>query len=375
MVNDTVPNASSAEPSENNLTVDQVENVDDVVMYIPDNYIKKESFIRNEMRHNVKLCVVKTKNGQELTREQDNRLALFLHALNGVSMTKNLAKDSLAISTFTAILKHPNHFNFPQKYLDMIDSLCKKWESENWGKGAEATDSDTDDTEDEPPATSRVTPRSENNITLMRRAPRNHRIYGVDGIMRGIIIKQGKTRAYCLDTNWPKKDARVYGHNGLQVGDWWPLQIAALRDGAHGARMGGIAGDEGHGAYSIVVSGQYSELDQDYGTTLYYSGSGSSDNTKNTPPDTRASRCLASSIRTGNLVRVLRAAGGSGSAPAIGIRYDGLYRVVEKKTLTNKHNGAYWQFKLVRQDDQPPMNFVHPTPSEQQSTEYIKAGY
>ncbi|KAI9769936.1 MAG: hypothetical protein M1840_003645 [Geoglossum simile] len=374
MADGTVADASSAHSENNNLTVDQVENVDDVVMYIPDNYTKKERFIRNEIRHNVKLCVTKTRKGLGLTREQDNRLALFLHALNGVSMTKKLAADSHTISTFTAILR-PNDFNFPQKYLDMIDLLYKKWESENWGKGAEATDSDTDDTDDEPAATSSVTSGSENNITLMRRAPRGHRIYGADGIMRGIMIKQGKTRAYCLDTSWPKKGAKVYGHNGLQVGDWWPLQIAALRDGAHGARIGGIAGNEAGGAYSIVVSGQYSDLDQDYGTTLYYSGSGSGDNTMDTPPNTRASRCLASSIRTGNLVRVLRAAGGSGSAPSTGIRYDGLYTVEEKKTLENKYHGAYWQFKLVRQNDQPPMNFTRPTLGEQQSTEYIKAGY
>lgn len=53
-----------------------------------------------------------------------------------------------------------------------------------------------------------------------------------------------------------KLDYHRFGHNGLSVGDWWPYQACALRDGAHGSSMGGIAGGARDGAKSIVVSGQ-----------------------------------------------------------------------------------------------------------------------
>lgn len=44
-----------------------------------------------------------------------------------------------------------------------------------------------------------------------------------------------RTRTYKLEDGYVfKKDPQVEGHNGLFVGQWWPLQICALRDGAHG---------------------------------------------------------------------------------------------------------------------------------------------
>ncbi len=54
-----------------------------------------------------------------------------------------------------------------------------------------------------------------------------------------------------------KRDYSKFGHNGLSVGDWWPYQACALRDGAHGSSMGGIAGGTHDGAKSIVVGGEF----------------------------------------------------------------------------------------------------------------------
>ena len=78
-------------------------------------------------------------------------------------------------------------------------------------------------------------------------------------IMRGIVIAGGARRTYLLDRNYrpEPRDCRVVGHNGLVVGDWWPLRICALRDGAHGAMQAGIAGSSQIGAYSVVVSGTF----------------------------------------------------------------------------------------------------------------------
>lgn len=57
-------------------------------------------------------------------------------------------------------------------------------------------------------------------------------------MVRGKIIK--RTSAWRLEDNYRHKvEPLVIGHNGLTVGDWWPLQICALRDGAHGETEAG----------------------------------------------------------------------------------------------------------------------------------------
>ena len=76
--------------------------------------------------------------------------------------------------------------------------------------------------------------------------------------MRGVIITTSPRRTYQLDPKMdpPKRRFDIFGHNGLTVGQWWPLRVCALRDGAHGHIQGGISGNATDGAYSIVVSGK-----------------------------------------------------------------------------------------------------------------------
>ena len=54
-------------------------------------------------------------------------------------------------------------------------------------------------------------------------------------VMRGIVISGKSRRTYLLDRTYTPRDCHVTGHNGLEVGDWWPLRVCALRDGAYGA--------------------------------------------------------------------------------------------------------------------------------------------
>ena len=81
----------------------------------------------------------------------------------------------------------------------------------------------------------------------------------VKDVMRGIIISEDGRRIYKLDQDARRslRDCNVIGHNGLTVGQWWPLRVCAIRDGAHGAMMAGIAGGANVGAFSIVVSSMY----------------------------------------------------------------------------------------------------------------------
>lgn len=75
--------------------------------------------------------------------------------------------------------------------------------------------------------------------------------------MYGIVKK---TNGRCvIDPSFARVDFRTFGHNGLANGQCWPTQLAAVRDGAHGCLMAGIAGTGDEGAYSVVVSGGYED--------------------------------------------------------------------------------------------------------------------
>ena len=76
----------------------------------------------------------------------------------------------------------------------------------------------------------------------------------LQGIMHNIVNVCGRRRKI-LDKSLARP-CDVVGSNGLEVGQWWPFRICALRDGAHGHTMGGIAGGKDTGAFSIVVAGK-----------------------------------------------------------------------------------------------------------------------
>jgi hypothetical protein len=152
------------------------------------------------------------------------------------------------------------------------------------------------------------------------------------------------------------------------------------------ARAGGIAGNKNDGAYSIVVSGGlYEELDQDDGEVLVYSGDQSHKNTDATKPSpsSNATLALKASQRLGTPVRVFRAAGSPSNRstasllPIVGIRYDGLYYVMDMRLETNANGGLYELFKLERGDDQAPLSSVvnRPTPQEVEDYHRREEGY
>ena len=62
-------------------------------------------------------------------------------------------------------------------------------------------------------------------------------------ILRGIVTVKGKDRnGDRLDPAYRAKhpkDPKVFGGEGLILGQWWPSQLCTVRDGAHGAAQGG----------------------------------------------------------------------------------------------------------------------------------------
>lgn len=193
-------------------------------------------------------------------------------------------------------------------------------------------------------------------------------IFGAHGIMRGIMISSDRRQysKYSIHAAYNKRSATLIGHNKLMVGDWWPKQICALRDGAHGAKISGISGNTTDGAYSIVLSGTYDNLDADRGDILYYCGSNSLDNKDPaTPTKSNYTEALRKSSRTKRPVRVLRSSrSNSPWSPSHGIRYDGLYVVTGEEIKHNKWGGAYARFRMDRIMEQPAIDMSRPTKEE-----------
>lgn len=120
---------------------------------------------------------------------------------------------------------------FPEAYQKISQALFDEFDAIDWGAPIEPKGSKNQ----RPIGSSETgTPRS----AKPKVAPIDHPIYGLNGPMHHIQQCQGDwegaKRYYMLDSSFPPKDWKVFGHNGLTVGQCWPLLVAAYRDGAHG---------------------------------------------------------------------------------------------------------------------------------------------
>ena len=179
-------------------------------------------------------------------------------------------------------------------------------------------------------------------------------------LFRGIIVEKkglnSKERiSYSLDPNYLwKKSPNVVGANGLQVGQWWPIQLCTLRDGAHGSAEGGIHGPSLQGAYSIVMSaGGYADVDE--GDKVLYCGtSGSADGQPSAGTNqlklSMAAKIPVRLIRSHKLKSIY--------SPSHGLRYDGLYEIVNFEIIHPET--AMHRFMLKRIPGQDPIRYAGP---------------
>ena len=196
-----------------------------------------------------------------------------------------------------------------------------------------------------------------------------HLLRGIDSSRK--VRAEGKSAiAHRLEKDYPaRKSCNVVGHNNLLNGQWWPMQICALRDGAHGEVEGGIHGQPGKGAFSIILSsGGYA--DRDDGERILYCGTSGS---KDKP--TAGTNHLTESYGLQQPVRVLRSAALPQSnryRPAKGLRYDGLYEIVGSELLDGPT--AMYRFSLRRQPDQDPIRYqgVEARPTDEECAAYTK---
>ncbi|KXS94053.1 hypothetical protein AC578_3379 [Pseudocercospora eumusae] len=131
-----------------------------------------------------------------------------------------------------------------------------------------------------------------------------------------------------------KKD----GSRELQVGKWFPRQLAAALQGYHGNSQAGIHGaSKLGGANSIVISGSYLDVNGDRGDVISCPGPESKTQEKGDPVTLSEGSAQVmvnlSTKQEGNPkpVRVFRAVSKSDAefAPVVGLRYDGLYDVTD----------------------------------------------
>lgn len=320
--------------------------------------------------------------------------------LRGFANIEGLTKDMTKEINLQNVLRTVSNqsttgykFRFPQEVQDIAKEAFDRYEREGWGANANNIIADEyDGTVDAAEAGSArrqsrtstpPTPTSrQQGVKTVRPPPRNHLIYGVNGIMRGIVVARGdKTTSYQFDTRPEmaalRKPCAVEGDNGLAVGQWWPILMCANRDGAHGATMKGIAGTVNRGADSVVISGAYEGLDNDRGDVVFYSGSNSKANTDAENPvisnDTRAMR---TAMRLSKSIRVIRGFKANWPGrPVVGYRYDGLYKIVGEKTEKNVNGGAYVRFELRREPGQPAIDRSRPTPRERELCELVSRYY
>lgn len=163
---------------------------------------------------------------------------------------------------------------------------------------------------------------------------------------------------------------------GIDIGMSWLFRIQVSEEGVHRPPVAGIAGTQKEGCPSLVLAGGY-EDDEDNGDEFTYTGAGGRDlsGNKRTAAQSfdqkldRSNAAIAVNCkarfnnkeggdagdkwREGKSIRVCRSYKGkkhSSYAPDVGIRYDGIYKVVKYWPQKGDSGFIVWRY-LMRRDD------------------------
>lgn len=196
-----------------------------------------------------------------------------------------------------------------------------------------------------------------------------HLLRGIETVRRQIATGKA-TMSRALQKDYCERaSCNVVGANNLHNGQWWPLQLCAIRDGAHGEIEAGIHGQAGRGAFSIVLSsGEYADVDD--GEDILYCGTSGAEGAP-----TAGTKLLLETHRLKQPLRVLRSAAlprKNAYRPEKGLRYDGLYDVVGFEVIHPAT--AMHRFSLRRGPDQHPIRYrgVERRPTDQELLEISK---
>ncbi|KAH7447975.1 hypothetical protein KP509_01G130300 [Ceratopteris richardii] len=150
---------------------------------------------------------------------------------------------------------------------------------------------------------------------------------------------------------------------GVLVGETWEDRMECRQWGAHLPHVAGIAGQSGHGAQSVALSGGY-EDDEDHGEWFLYTGSGGRDLSGNKRTNDKQSfdqkfdksnLALKVSCKRGYPVRVVRShkEKRSSYAPETGVRYDGIYRIEKCWRKPGIQGYKVCRYLFIRCDNEP----------------------
>jgi hypothetical protein len=179
-----------------------------------------------------------------LEDEQNVRRFAYLRAAlpwmdQELHMTPKIKRSCKLDTFFKFMFADPTCF-FPEDIASKAEVMYDRWESENWGSDAVQDDGQANDDEEaeQPstpvapgPSTTTTTsgPGSELETTQVALPSENDPMFGVRGMMHGVLQLRGVRgrKKYQLNPKVPKQAAQVYGHNGIEVGAWYPLQVRA----------------------------------------------------------------------------------------------------------------------------------------------------
>ena len=232
------------------------------------------NFKHNYVRHTLGALMSKFeirpgKELPEMSSEQRTNITDFLYSLARFDdMTPMIAECSglkLILCCMMGEDVRGKRYRLPDPFPELFRDAWNRFEGMNWGATAAEEDAPMADAPDNTAQTASNLPRRTMHSTPQRTSAAPHRrpvathpIYGTNGIMRGILQYKSKhKKEYAIEKSFNKRDAHVRGHNGIAVGEWWPMQLCAIRDGAHGARIAGISGTADAGVYSVVISGKH----------------------------------------------------------------------------------------------------------------------
>lgn len=260
-----------------NMATDTAVHGDDIVVPdVSEVYEERVAWIKKQRLHGVQLYAIQSKkaNGVPDSSKPDVALALartkdVLTFLEHDFDISPAMREAAKIDTLLTFIYNDPRFFFPDDLKEQARRLYEQWDAINWGEDTGVPDSTDADSDGEAlPSASRASVDVNNDLpirAIIRRPDPSHPIWGRNGIMFGVVPKIGKNKTMQLDRRYlaEKRPFNRFGDNGLRPGDWYANQLVALFHGAHGARMAGISATIQNGAYSIVVSGTYKNVDEE----------------------------------------------------------------------------------------------------------------
>ncbi|KPM08866.1 hemi-methylated DNA binding protein-like protein [Sarcoptes scabiei] len=187
----------------------------------------------------------------------------------------------------------------------------------------------------------------------------------------------------CVGRSFRLNDGDRFGPiEGIVVGSWWRFRVQVSEAGIHSPLATSIYGRQNDGVYSIVYSG-CDHNDVDLGDEIYYTVHERKNRRKLSSSSETISRLqgfalalarncnailndqrgsVAIDWRSGKPIRLLRNGNNRCNTtksnrlkylPKIGVRYDGIYKVVKYWPEAGTNGHTKWRFLLRRDDPEP----------------------